>query len=149
MQMMLKIKTFEELTTTELYEILLLRSEAFIVEQGGRYQDLDRIDYRSIHIFYENIKHEVVGCLRIYPKDDEPQTVEVGRVVTRERNHGIGSALIQQAAVTAKEYYDAKGLYLTGRKSALGFYLKCGFYPVSEELWASGTPYYELRCALS
>lgn len=143
--MTLKIKTFEELTTTELYEILLLRSEAFIVEQGGRYQDLDRIDYHSIHIFYENDHHEIVGYLRIFPKEEEPQTVQVG---TRERKHGLGSALMQQAAMSAKEHYGAKELYLTGRKSALGFYLKCGFYPVSEELGGSNAPYYELRCSL-
>ncbi len=143
--MTLKIKTFEELTTIELYELLQLRSEVFIVEKGGRYQDLDRIDYQSVHIFYEDDDRKVAGCLRIFPKEDEPGTVQVGRVVTRERKQGLGAKLMQQAVLEAKERFGAKKLYLTGRKSALGFYLKCGFHPVSEELSAQSVPYYELE----
>lgn len=52
--MEVKIKTFDELTTKELYEILKLRADVFVVEQNCIYPDLDDIDYRSIHIFYEN-----------------------------------------------------------------------------------------------
>ncbi len=141
--MTLKVKTFEELTTVELYELLQLRSEVFIVEQEGHYQDLDRIDYRSVHIFLEDDAHEVAGYLRIFPKEDEPGTVQVGRVVTRDRMHGLGSRLMQQAVLEAKERFGAERLYLTGRKSALGFYLKCGYQIVPQ--WDSTLPYYELQ----
>ena len=145
--MQLKIKSFDELTKKELYEILLLRSEVFVKEQGNRYQDPDRTDYDSLHIFYEEEDHSVSGCLRIFQKADEPGTVQIGRVVTAaaSRGKGLGERLMETAEKTAKERYGAASLYLTGRKSALGFYKKCGFYTASEELSGAYTPYYEFR----
>ena len=50
--MELKVKTFSELTTGELYEILRTRSEIFVVEQNCVYQDPDGRDYESLHVFY-------------------------------------------------------------------------------------------------
>ena len=55
--MNLIIKTFQELDTKELYEILKARASIFIMEQNINYQDMDDIDYKSIHFFYmENDK---------------------------------------------------------------------------------------------
>lgn len=51
------VKYFNELTTTELYEILKSRAEIFVVEQNCIYQDLDDKDYHSLHIFYESLFH--------------------------------------------------------------------------------------------
>ena len=51
--MTIKAKYFNELTTRELYEILKTRAEIFIIEQNCLYQDLDDIDYNSLHIFIE------------------------------------------------------------------------------------------------
>ncbi len=139
------IKTFDELTTRELYEILRLRSAVFIVEQGGRYQDLDGIDYHSVHIFYENEQQEVLGCIRVFPKEDEPGTVQLGRLVTRDRKTGLGSRLMADAIRIARERFGAKEVYLTGRASALGFYEKCGFRSECGELMAETVPYHKLR----
>ena len=136
-----KIKTFEQLSTRELYEILKLRSEVFIVEQGGRYQDMDNIDYESTHIFYENDAQEIIGCIRVFPKPDEPGTVQLGRLVARDRKTGLGRKLMEEAERIAKERYHAKELFLTGRKSALGFYLKCGYHRDHDE----DLPYNRLR----
>ena len=133
--MELKIKTFDELTLRELYEILRLRAEVFIVEQKGCYQDLDGIDCESLHIFFEEADGSVSGCVRIFPKEDEPGTVQVGRLVCRARRTGMGSKLMEQAERLAKERYGAEELYLTGRKSAEGFYLKCGYRIESDEVF--------------
>ena len=146
--MTVKVKTFEQLTTRELYEILKLRSEVFIVEQRGCYQDLDGIDLESIHVFYENEKQEVIGCIRIFRKKDERATVQFGRLVIKERKKGLGRQLIKDAQKIAEEKYGAEQLYLTGRESALGFYLKCGFYVDSPRLLAGSVPYYEFRCSI-
>ena len=131
--MKLKIKAFEELTCRELYEILRLRSEVFIVEQKGCYQDLDGIDYESLHLFFEEKSGAVAGCVRIFPKPDEPGTIQVGRLVCRERMSGLGRQLMEQAQLQAMQRYGARELYLTGRKSAEGFYLKCGYRIESDE----------------
>ena len=66
--MEVKIKTFDELTTKELYEILKLRADVFVVEQNCIYPDLDDIDYRSIHIFYENEDETIAAYLRFFKK---------------------------------------------------------------------------------
>ena len=143
--MQLKIKTFEQLTKEELYEILRLRMEVFVVEQGGRYQDLDQIDYESTHIFIQDDQNEMVGCVRIFNKQDEIGTVQVGRLATRLRNQKIGMTLMKKVETEARQRYDAKELYLTGRHSALGFYIKCGYEVVSKELGTLESPYYEFR----
>ena len=146
--MTLKIKSFDQLSTRELYEILRLRSEVFIVEQEGCYQDLDGIDYDSLHLFAEEPDGTVSGCLRIFQKPDEPGTIQLGRIVCRERRTGLGARLMAEAERVARSRYNARELYLTGRKSALAFYLHCGFHPESEELHAESVPYYKLRRSL-
>ena len=65
--MNLKAKFFEELTTIELYEILQSRALIFVVEQQCVYLDLDGIDYRSLHVFYEE-NGKVIAYLRAYDK---------------------------------------------------------------------------------
>lgn len=54
--MKLTVKKFQELTTTELYEILKARAEIFIMEQEINYQDMDDIDYKSLHCFLQKIR---------------------------------------------------------------------------------------------
>lgn len=145
--MHLVVKNFEQLTKKELYEILRLRMEVFIVEQGGRYQDLDQIDYESIHIFFEE-ENEILGCLRMFLKPDEKETMQLGRIVCKNRKAGMGRALIEQATLLAKEQYHARELYLTGREDALDFYVKCGFHTASEKLGTAGHHYYLFRKSL-
>ena len=140
--MHLKIKTFEQLTKQELYEILRLRMEVFIVEQGGRYQDLDQIDYESIHLFVVDENQIIQGCIRIFEKKDEPHTIQLGRLATRTRNQGIGKLLMDESENVARNQYDAQKLFLTGRHSALGFYLKCGYEVTSPQLGTPESPYY-------
>lgn len=68
--MKLKIKKFNELTTKELYEILKSREEIFIMEQNINYQDLDDIDYKSLHFFFEEDNH-IITYLRAFYKDNK------------------------------------------------------------------------------
>ena len=140
----MKIKTFAELTGRELYEILRLRSEVFIVEQGGRYQDLDGIDYDSIHIFSEDETGSVTGCIRIFPCQERPGTVQLGRLVVRDRNRGLGRQLMEEAEKAALSTWNARSFYLTGRADALGFYQKCGYGIQAPGLEDGRITYYHL-----
>lgn len=148
--MELRIKTFQELTTKELYEILRLRSEVFIVEQQGCYQDLDGIDYESTHIFIIDEHGAAAGCIRVFPKEDEPGTVQLGRLVSRDRMQGLGRELMEQSEIIARNRYGSNKLFLTGRRSAKGFYEKCGYSPeVPEGFTEENAPYYLFRKTLS
>ena len=86
-------KYFDELTTKELYEILKARAEIFVVEQNCVYQDLDDLDYRSLHIFCEE-DGEVTAYLRAFLKAAD--TVQMGRVLTRHHGTGLGGYLLKE-----------------------------------------------------
>ena len=137
------VKPFSALTAGELYEILRLRSEVFIVEQGGCYLDPDGIDCDSIHIFLGS--RPCLGCIRIFRKEDEPGTVQLGRLVVRHRNQGLGRRLMEAAEAEARSRWGAEQLYLTGRADALDFYRKCGWHIEAPGLEDSVVTYYHLR----
>ena len=141
----MEIRTFDRLTNRQLYEILKLRSQVFIVEQGGRYLDPDGVDCDSIHIFTQDGGGSVTGCIRVFPKEDEPGTVQLGRLVVRDRNRGLGRSLMEAARQVALEQFHAKSLYLTGRRDALGFYKKCGYSVEAPGMVDGEVIYYHLR----
>ena len=141
------IKRFEELTTVELYEILKLRSEIFVVEQNCVYQDLDDIDYQSLHIFCEE-NHNVFAYLRIYPKRGETDVVQIGRVVTLKHRTGSGSALMEKGIQTIKDTMNYKKIYIVAQKQAIGFYEKFGFIVTSEEFLEDGIPHVAMELTL-
>ncbi len=135
----MKIKTFEELTTKELYEILKLRAEIFVVEQNCPYQDLDGRDYDSIHLFFENENGEVMACVRAFRKDED--TITLGRVVTRYHGMGIGGRLLHAGVEMIKERFDAKHIYIESQSYAKGYYAREGFRVNSEEFLEDGIPH--------
>ena len=92
--MKLITKYFNQLTTTELYEILKSRAEIFVVEQNCVYQDLDDIDYRSLHIFYE-CDGKIIAYLRAFEKDSTTKTIQMGRVLTLTHGTGLGGKLLK------------------------------------------------------
>ena len=92
--MKLITKSFTELTTTELYEILKARAKIFVVDQNCIYQDLDDIDYRSLHIFYED-KGKIIAYLRAFEKDSSAKIVQMGRVLTLTHGTGLGGKLLK------------------------------------------------------
>ena len=79
-----KIKTFSELTTTELYEIIKARINVFVVEQDCPYPDLDDNDQKAIHLWAEK-DDEVLAYCRIFDKDIKYPETSIGRVVTTEK----------------------------------------------------------------
>ena len=89
----MRSKYFEELSTNELYEILRARAEIFVVEQNCVYQDLDGIDYESLHVFAEE-GGKVTAYLRAFYKDED--TVQMGRVLTLRHGEGLGGKLLRE-----------------------------------------------------
>ena len=74
-------KKFDELTTNELYEILKARAEIFIMEQNIHYQDMDNIDYESLHCFFVE-DNKVVAYLRAFYQNENKNVVKIGIVLT-------------------------------------------------------------------
>lgn len=141
--MKLTTKYFHELTTNELYEILKARAEIFVVEQNCIYQDLDDIDYRSLHIFYEE-NGKVMAYLRAFEKDSASKIVQIGRVLTLTHGTGLGGKLLKEAIHQIKETMKPSSIYIEAQCYATGFYEREGFVISSEEFLEDGIPHVEM-----
>ena len=139
------IKHFDELSTTELYEILKTRAEIFVVEQDCPYQDLDDKDQAAIHIFSYNDKGRVSSCLRVFWKDEKEAVAQIGRVVTLEHGTGLGGRLLHEGVKLAIEHFKAKKIYLEAQEYAKGYYAREGFEVVSEPFLEDGIPHVKME----
>ena len=139
-------KTFKELTTEELYELLKARAEIFVVGQECIYQDMDDTDYRSHHVFYQDDSGKVVAYLRIFQRDED--TVQMGRVLSIEHGIGLGWKVLCAGITVAKEQMKAKKIYIEAQTHAIGFYEKEGFQVCSEEFLEVGIPHVQMELEL-
>jgi len=128
-------KTFDELTTTELYEILKSRTEVFMLEQGIICQDMDDVDYRSLHCFMTDGKR-VTAYLRAFRKDCD--TVVLGRILTLVHRNGTGTELMKRSLPEIQKVFGCKRFELHAQKQAVGFYQKLGFEIISDEFLEEG-----------
>lgn len=87
MALLLHKKWFSELTTQELYELLRIRSDVFVVEQNCVYQDLDYDDQPAIHLWLTEDDNIVALC-RVCPAGTHMEEVSIGRVITTVRGKG-------------------------------------------------------------
>lgn len=135
-------KKFEELNTSELYEILRSRAEIFVVEQKIRYVDMDGFDYNSLHCFIED-GGRVIACLRaFYDKDG---SVKIGRVLTIAHGGGVGRALMEKSLASVKEKMPTHLIYVNAQAHAVGFYEKFGFRTVSDVFYEENIPHYRME----
>ena len=141
--MKLVIRSFEELNTHELYELLRVRNQVFVVEQQCPYQDIDGIDLHAVHMFYEQ-ENQIYGCLRLFYKDEDHKTVQIGRVLSTERGRGIGRRLLHEGVKTAISRMKAEEIYLEAQTYAIGFYEREGFQAVSDEFLEDGIPHVKM-----
>ena len=145
--MKLNAKYFDELTTAELYEILKARAAVFVVEQNCVYQDVDGVDYRSLHVFYES-DGTVNAYLRLFPKPDEEGTVQMGRVLTVQRGTGLGGVLLKDGIRLARKKMNARKIFLEAQCYAAGFYEREGFRICSGEFLEDGIPHVAMELTL-
>ena len=89
------VKPFEKLTTQELYSVLQLRSEIFVVEQNCVYQDMDNKDQKALHVLgFKN--GNIVAYTRIFKPGDYFEYASIGRVIVsqKERKHNYGNDIM-------------------------------------------------------
>lgn len=146
--MNLVCKTFDELTTKELYELLKARAQIFAVEQNCSYQDMDDIDYFSTHVFYQNDDGLVVAYLRLFHRQKDTDTIQMGRVLTLEHGIGLGGKILHAGIDIAKTQLNAKRIYIEAQVYATGFYEREGFQVCSEEFLEDGIPHIQMELLL-
>ena len=140
-------KRFNELTTTELYQILKLRAKVFIVEQGQAYLDLDDLDYESIHFFLKQNDH-IVSYLRILPKLNDYH--QIGRVVSEKsiRHQGYARKLLNQAITYLKELYPNETLIIGAQEYLLDYYRSFGFIKYGSRYYEDNLPHFKMKLTL-
>jgi len=135
------IKTFNNLSLNELYEILQARSAVFVVEQNCVYQDIDGIDLSAYHLMLRD-ETGIKAYIRIYKLENG--YVKIGRVLTTERGKGYGGVLLSKAVEQAKEIFAPQTIYIEAQAYAIGFYEKAGFKVVSEPFMEDGIPHVKM-----
>lgn len=138
-------KRFEELTTTEIYEILKSRAEIFIKEQGIHYVDPDDVDYESLHIFGTD-NHRIEAYLRAYRADED--SVKVGRVLTLRHGTGVGTKLMKYAIHEIALRMQCKQIIMDAQKQAVPFYERLGFVVTSDEYLEEGVVHVDMRLSI-
>ena len=139
-------KTFSELSLTELYEIIKSRSEIFLLEQNIVCQDLDDVDYNSLHCFFFDGKR-VKAYLRAFRLDKD--VVTIGRVLTLEHGKGIGSELMRRSMEEIQRRLPCKKISIHAQKQAVEFYKKLGFCVVSDEFLEEGVVHVTMETNIS
>ena len=134
------IKKFNELTVDELYEILRIRSEVFVVEQTCVYQDLDYVDQEAYHVYIKE-EGKIVAYLRVIDKGNRLDEVSIGRVISLKRRCGLGTELMQAGIEVAKEKYGARVIKIGAQAYAIPFYEGVGFKRISDEYDEDGIPH--------
>lgn len=136
------IKTFDELTAKEVYEILKSRAEVFVKEQKITYVDEDDVDYRSWHVFAME-DGRVTAYLRAFK--DGKDTVKIGRVLTLVHGKGTGTQLMKYAVSQLKDKAGCKKIIMDAQSHAISFYQRLGFTITSEEYLEEGIPHVDME----
>ena len=144
----LHIKTFDQLTTSELYELLRIRSEVFVVEQDCVYQDVDNNDQTAIHIWLTKGGKTVAMC-RICPEGTKLASTSIGRVITTERGKGYGMLIMKIAINTVMERIPAADhIEIEAQLTKQKFYERLGFVATSEPFMMEGLMHLEMKLNL-
>jgi len=142
----IQIKTFEELSSTELYSILKLRVDIFVVEQNCPYPELDGEDEEAVHLYIKEGK-EVASYLRIITNQVKTR---IGRVVTHKNHRGkqLSSKLMKEAMSYIQAKYPDKSIILSAQEHLQHFYSKFGFAPISEMYLEDDIPHVDMEYKL-
>lgn len=140
----LNIKHFSELTVPELYEILKVRVNVFVVEQNCPYSELDDKDLNAYHLWLSDEKDEIKAYLRVLDKGVSFSEAAIGRVLSLERRKGLASRLMKAGIKTAYEKFEADEIKLEAQVYAKALYEKLGFEVTSDEFLEDGIPHVEM-----
>jgi len=140
-----KLKTFDQLTTTEMYNLLSLRTAVFVVEQNCPYQELDGKDQVAQHLWLENEAGEVVALCRLLPQGLSFAEASIGRVLVNPayRGENWGRALVKAALEVLQQAGDA--VTIEAQYYLRDFYRGFGFVENSEPFDEDGIKHVNMK----
>ena len=138
----IKTKYFNQLTLNELYDILKLRSEVFVVEQNCVYQDLDGKDEKALHIIGKK-NNKIAAYTRVFQPGDYFKEASIGRVVVseEERQHNYGYDIMKASIKAIQDHYNVTEIKLSAQTYLRKFYNNLEFKEIGEEYLEDGIPH--------
>ncbi len=138
---------FKQLSNQQLYGLLKLRQDVFIVEQTCLYADIDDEDQYHWHLLAYNAE-KLVGYLRVIPAEHHHSgCVAIGRVVIAKefRGAGLASQLMQQTVAFCEEKFPGQLVFLSAQEHLLDFYKGFGFISISDVYLEDGIPHIDMK----
>lgn len=136
---------FDKLTPLQLYKILQLRAEVFVVEQNCAYLDPDGHDIHpdTLHLFHQNTKNEIEAYCRILPPEEVYEGAAIGRVVVALNNRGenLGKRLIKEALASCEREWPSYAIEISAQCQWEKFYSSLGFLPLGDRYLEDGIPH--------
>ena len=140
-------KHYDELTRDEVYELLRLRCEVFIVEQDCVYLDVDGEDRTAWHLLARDGQGKLCACLRALPRRGE-EPMHFGRIVVHPafRGQGLGKELVRRGLRYAQETLGEPAVCIMAQAHLRGFYEELGFCATSEPYDSTGILHIDMVC---
>ena len=141
-----RLRAFDALAVDELYAILRLRQDVFIVEQKCAYADADGLDARALHLFAVD-GDGAVACARLFAPGVRRDEAVIGRVVTaaRVRNSGLGRELMRRAIDAVQSAHGRSAIWLGAQKYLQRFYESFGFVRDGDDYLEDDIPHLPMR----
>lgn len=139
--------SFDELTVGQLYDLLQLRSEVFVVEQNCVFLDIDGLDRQTLHLLGTGEDGALRAYTRLIPPGVKAADALIGRVVTSPaaRGGGTGRALMAESVARCGQLWPGHAITLHAQAHLERFYAGFGFAPVGEPYMEDGIPHIEMR----
>lgn len=139
-----KCKSFSELTIDELYDIMALRQEVFIVEQACPYLDADGKDQQAFHLMGFDKDEKLISYARIAPKGVPYENyISISRIVSSPsvRGKGVGKKLIIESLNTIEKLFNSQAIKISAQCYLIKFYNSFGFETIGEEYLEDNIPH--------
>lgn len=142
-------KSFEALSTSELYEIMKARQQVFIIEQSCLYADLDDADQQSWHLIGREPDGKLAAYLRVLQPADQRPEPSIGRVLILPamRGQGLGRQLLAEGIRQTKQQFPGQAIVLSAQHHLEKLYREFGFVSVGEAYLEDGIPHIAMRCS--
>lgn len=145
MELTTVVKSFNELSLNELYMILRLRNEVFVVEQNCPYQDADNKDLKCHHLMLLS-NDELMAYARLVPPGLSFPQMSIGRVITnpKARGTGLGRKLMDIAIAQCYKIFGEGSIQIGAQAHLINFYGSLGFKQVSDVYDEDGIPHIDM-----
>jgi ElaA protein len=142
------VKRMEELSAEDLYKILKLRQDVFVIEQNCIYEDIDNLDQKSEHLLLES-GNKLIAYSRIVPAGLKFATPSIGRIVVSpaHRGRGYGYRIVKKSIEIVRES-GSKEVFIEAQEYLHDFYQQLGFEKISDPYDLDGIQHIEMKIKL-